>query len=120
VLRILFEQFGSATAIATPTWKETRNLKLIRSGSYARGGSFNEPHTAKRYQSDFSLLMIVKHERLTDRVEFWASAEGRLKRELAITKKRQTPVELIVRTINEGLPIGEYIFIDVADDGIAL
>lgn len=124
VVQILFEQFADATAIATSDWKkQARILKVILYGSYARGGWVDEPHTAKGYQSDFDLLVIVNHEKLTDRVEFWSSAEDRLNRELAITKTLHTPVNFIVHTlaeVNAGLSEGRYFFIDIARDGIAL
>jgi len=124
VVQILFEEFGHATAIATAEWKkQARILKVILYGSYARGGWVDEPHTAKGYQSDFDLLVIVNHEKLTDRVEFWATAEERLNRELAITKTLRTPVNFIVHTlqeVNDGLAHGRYFFMDVARDGIAL
>jgi predicted nucleotidyltransferase/HEPN domain-containing protein len=124
VVRILFEQFGDATVIATSDWKkQARILKVILYGSYARGGWVDEPHTAKGYQSDFDLLVIVNHEKLTDRVEFWATAEDKLNRELAITGTLRTPVNFIVHTLQEvttGLSDGRYFFIDIARDGIAL
>ena len=124
VVQILFEQFADATAIATSDWKkQARILKVILYGSSARGGWVDEPHTAKGYQSDFDLLVIVNHEKLTDRVEFWSSAEDRLNRELAITKALHTPVNFIVHTlaeVNAGLSEGRYFFIDIARDGIAL
>jgi predicted nucleotidyltransferase/HEPN domain-containing protein len=124
VVQILFEQFADATAIATSDWKkQARILKVILYGSYARGGWIDEPHTAKGYQSDFDLLVIVNHEKLTDRAEFWSSAEDRLNRELAITKTLHTPVNFIVHTlaeVNAGLSEGRYFFIDIARDGIAL
>lgn len=124
VVQILFEEFEDATAIATSDWKkQARILKIILYGSYARGGWVDEPHTAKGYQSDFDLLIIVNHRKLTDRADFWSSAEDRLNRELAITKTLKTPVNFIVHTlaeVNEGLSEGRYFFIDVARDGIAL
>jgi len=124
VVQILFEEFGDATAIATSAWKkQARILKVILYGSYARGGWVDEPHTAKGYQSDFDLLVIVNHEKLTDRIEFWSSAEDRLNRELAITRTLRTPVNFIVHTlaeVNAGLSEGRYFFIDIARDGIAL
>ncbi|WP_139810216.1 HEPN domain-containing protein, partial [Sphingomonas azotifigens] len=55
--------------------------------------------------------------------EFWATAEDRLNRELAITKTLRTPVNFIVHTlqeVNDGLAHGRYFFMDVARDGIAL
>jgi predicted nucleotidyltransferase/HEPN domain-containing protein len=124
VVRILFEEFADATAIANSAWKkQARILKVILYGSYARGGWVDEPHTAKGYQSDFDLLVIVNHEKLTDRAEFWSSAEDRLNRELAITRELKTPVNFIVHTlgeVNDGLSQGRYFFIDIARDGIAL
>jgi len=124
VVQILFEEFEQATAIATSDWKKrARILKVILYGSYARGGWVDEPHTAKGYQSDFDLLIIVNHPKLTDRVEFWSTAEERLNRELGVTKTLRTPVNFIVHTlqeVNDGLAHGRYFFMDVARDGIAL
>ncbi len=124
VVQILFEEFRDATAIATVDWKrQARILKVILYGSYARGGWVDEPHTAKGYQSDFDLLIIVNHEKLTDRAAFWSTAEDRLNRELAVTKTLRTPVNFIVHTlheVNDGLAHGRYFFMDVARDGIAL
>ena len=124
VLQILFEEFEEATALATQEWKKKgRILKVILYGSYARGGWVDEPHTAKGYQSDFDLLIIVSDKRLVDRVQYWAKAEERLIRELSITKTLRTPVNFIVHTlqeVNDGLAHGRYFFMDVAKDGIAL
>jgi len=124
VVQILFEEFRDATAAATVDWKrQARILKVILYGSYARGGWVDEPHTAKGYQSDFDLLIIVNHEKLTDRAEFWSTAEDRLNRELAITRTLRTPVNFIVHTlqeVNDGLAHGRYFFMDIARDGIAL
>jgi predicted nucleotidyltransferase/HEPN domain-containing protein len=124
VVLILFEEFDEARALATQDWKKKgRILKIILYGSYARGGWVDEPHTAKGYQSDFDLLIIVNDKRLTDRVEYWAKAEERLNRELAITKTLRTPVNFIVHTlseVNDGLTHGRFFFMDVARDGIAI
>jgi predicted nucleotidyltransferase len=101
VVQILFEEFRDATATATVDWKrQARILKVILYGSYARGGWVDEPHTAKGYQSDFDLLIIVNHEKLTDRAAFWSTAEDRLNRELAVTKTLRTPVNFIVHTLH--------------------
>jgi predicted nucleotidyltransferase/HEPN domain-containing protein len=124
VVQILFEEFDEARALATQDWKKKgRIFKIILYGSYARGGWIDEPHTAKGYQSDFDLLIIVNDKRLTDRVEYWAKAEERLNRELAITKTLKTPVNFIVHTlheVNDGLAHGRFFFMDVARDGIAI
>jgi predicted nucleotidyltransferase/HEPN domain-containing protein len=124
VVQILFEEFEEARVLATQDWKKKgRILKVILYGSYARGGWVDEPHTAKGYQSDFDLLIIVNDERLTDRVEYWAKAEERLNRELSITKTLKTPVNFIVHSlheVNDGLAHGRFFFMDVARDGIAI
>ena len=124
VVQILFEEFDEARSLATQEWKKKgRILKIILYGSYARGGWVDEPHTAKGYQSDFDLLIIVNDKRLTDRVVYWAKAEERLNRELAITKTIRTPVNFIVHTlheVNDGLAHGRFFFMDVARDGIAI
>jgi len=124
VVQILFEEFQDAVANATSEWKrQARILKVILYGSYARGGWVDEPHTAKGYQSDFDLLVIVNNDKLTDPVEFWSGAEDRLNRERAITRTLRTPVNFIVHTlqeVNDGLAHGRYFFMDIARDGIAL
>ena len=124
VLQILFEEFDEAIGRATQDWKRKgRILKIILYGSYARGNWVDEPHTAKGYQSDFDLLIIVNDGRLTDRVKYWAKAEDRLIRDLSITRTLKTPVNFIVhslREVNEGLADGRYFFIDVRGDGIAV
>jgi predicted nucleotidyltransferase/HEPN domain-containing protein len=124
VVRILFEEFEEARVLATQDWKKKgRILKIILYGSYARGGWVDEPHTAKGYQSDFDLLIIVNDERLTDRVEYWSKAEERLNRELSITKTLKTPVNFIVHSlheVNDGLAQGRFFFMEIARDGIAI
>jgi predicted nucleotidyltransferase/HEPN domain-containing protein len=124
VVQILFEEFDEMIARATMEWKRKgRILKIILYGSYARGGWVDEPHTAKGYQSDFDLLIIVNDKRLIDRVEYWSKAEDRLIRELSITRTLRTPVNFIVHTgqeVNEGLAQGRYFFMDIAKEGIAL
>jgi len=109
-----------------------RDLGLEKAGAHPQGyplrqlcarGWVDEPHTAKGYQSDFDLLVIVNNDKLTDRAQFWTTADDRLNRELAITKTLRTPVNFIVHTlqeVNDGLAHGRYFFMDVARDGIAL
>jgi len=124
VVQIIFEEFGDALALSKHEWKRKGRIqKVILYGSYARGGWVDEPHTAKGYQSDYDLLIIVNDKRLTDRVEFWLKLEERLNCELAVTKTLRTPVNFIVHTlqeVNDGLAHGRYFFMDVRADGIAL
>jgi predicted nucleotidyltransferase/HEPN domain-containing protein len=124
VVQIIFEEFEDALGLSKHEWKRKGRIqKVILYGSYARGGWVDEPHTAKGYQSDYDLLIIVNDKRLTDRVEFWLKLEERLNRELAVTKTLRTPVNFIVHTlqeVNDGLAHGRYFFMDVRADGIAL
>ncbi|WP_447725692.1 nucleotidyltransferase and HEPN domain-containing protein [Sphingomonas koreensis] len=123
IVQILFEEFEDAKGKPTGEKKLGRILKVILYGSYARGGWVDEPHTAKGYQSDFDLLVIVNQKELTDRIAYWQRAEARLIQELSITKTLRTPVNFIVHSlqdVNDGLAHGRYFFIDIARDGIAL
>ncbi len=124
VVQIVFEEFEDALALATQDWKRKGRIsKIILYGSYARGGWVDEPHTAKGYQSDYDLLIIVNDDRLTDRVEYWSKLDDRLIRELSVTKTLRTPVNFIVHStgeVNAGLSQGRYFFMDVARDGIAI
>ena len=70
VVQILFEEFEEKIALATQDWKRKGRIqKIILYGSYARGNWVDEPHTAKGYQSDFDLLIIV-----TDAETPWGEA----------------------------------------------
>jgi predicted nucleotidyltransferase len=110
VVQIVFEEFEDALALASHEWKKKgRILKVILYGSYARGGWVDEPHTAKGYQSDYDLLIIVNDKRLTDRVKYWAKVDDRLMREYGIAGTIKTPVNFIVHTlqeVNDGWPMG--------------
>ncbi|WP_447763396.1 HEPN domain-containing protein [Sphingopyxis panaciterrae] len=124
VVQIVFEEFDDALALSTQDWKRKgRIAKIILYGSYARGGWVDEPHTAKGYQSDYDLLIIVNDKRLTDRVEYWSKLDDRLIREFGVSKAIRAPVNFIVHSldeVNRGLAEGRYFFMDVATDGIAL
>ncbi len=124
VVQLIFEEFDDAFALAKHEWKKAgRILKVILYGSYARGTWVDEPHTAKGYQSDYDLLIIVNDKRLVDRVKYWSKLDDRLMREYGVTKALKTPVNFIVHTlqeVNDGLAHGRYFFMDVKQDGIAL
>jgi predicted nucleotidyltransferase/HEPN domain-containing protein len=124
VVQLIFEEFDDAFALAKHEWKKAgRILKVILYGSYARGTWVDEPHTAKGYQSDYDLLIIVNDKRLTDRVKYWAKLDDRLMREYGVTKTLKTPVNFIVHTlqeVNDGLAHGRYFFMDVKQEGVAL
>lgn len=124
VVQLIFEEFRDATALAQQSWKKQgRILKIILFGSYARGGWVEEPHTAKGYLSDFDLLVIVNHDKLTDRASYWTKVDERLIRERMVTGTLRTPVNFIVHTlgeVNTALSEGRYFFTDIARDGIAI
>jgi len=124
VVQLIFEEFTDALALAQQSWKKQgRILKIILFGSHARGGWVNEPHTAKGYLSDFDLLVIVNHDRLTDRASYWTKADERLIRERTVVGTLRTPVNFIVHTlgeVNSAIAEGRYFFTDIARDGIAI
>ncbi|QLC25665.1 HEPN domain-containing protein [Parasphingopyxis algicola] len=119
-VEIILAEFADAMKQASSQKKKDgRILKIILFGSYARGGWVDEPHTAKGYQSDFDLLIIVNHERVVDFSTYWYRAEDRLMHEPTIKR----PVNFIVHTlgeVNNALAQGQYFFSDIFHEGIAL
>ncbi|MCC4252498.1 HEPN domain-containing protein [Sphingobium naphthae] len=123
VVRLLFEEFEDATKNATGKTKDGRILKIVLYGSYTSDRWVDEPYTAKGYQSDYDLLIIVDQNELTDTVAYWHKANDRLIREYGITHALRTPVNFIVHTlqeVNDALAHGRYFFMDIAKEGIAL
>ncbi|GGB91741.1 hypothetical protein GCM10011494_07660 [Novosphingobium endophyticum] len=116
--QILMDEFAVAISRATQPWKKNGKVqKIVLFGSYARGDWVDEPDNG--YQSDYDLLLIVSHADLTDIAEYWYVAEDRILRDPAIGR----PVNIIVHTlaeVNQGLTRGEYFWVDIARDGIAL
>lgn len=122
VVRILFEEFAATIGNTTAPWKrQGRILKVILYGSYARGDWVDDPIGG--YKSDYDLLVVVNDERLADVVDYWAGADDRLAREMAITHALSAPVSFVVHTfgdVNKQLEHGRPFFVDVATQGIAL
>ena len=118
VVAILMEEFETVTARATQPWKRSGKIyKIILFGSYARDDWVDEPENG--YQSDFDLLIVVSHKDLTEIADYWYVAEDRILRDPAISR----PVNIIVHSIdevNQALKRGEYFWVDIARDGIAL
>jgi predicted nucleotidyltransferase/HEPN domain-containing protein len=118
VVSILMEEFDAVTGRATQPWKRNGKIyKIILFGSYARDDWVDEPDNG--YQSDFDLLIVVSHRDLTEIADYWYVAEDRILRDPAIAR----PVNIIVHSIdevNEALKRGEYFWVDIARDGIAL
>lgn len=111
-------EFEIAISRATQPWKKNgRILKIVLFGSYARADWVDRPLNG--YQSDFDLLIIVSHPKLTDMAEYWHVADDKIERDPAIGRQ----VNFIVHTmeeVNQSLNRGEYFWVDIVRDGIAL
>lgn len=122
IQEILFEEFDLARGQNSQKEydKKGRILKIALFGSYARGDWVDEAgKTAKGYQSDFDLLVVVNYKQLTDMATYWYKAEDRIIRDKTI----KTPIGLIVHSlgeVNDKLAQGQYFFVDIVRDGIAL
>ena len=122
VVRVLFEEFEEQTRLATQSWKKRgRILKVILYGSYARGDWVDDP--VGGYTSDYDILVVVNDKRLTDPIEYWATADDRLMRDVTINKALSAPVNFIVNDladVNDQLAHGRPFFVDIAKQGVAL
>ncbi len=121
IQEILFEEFDLAKGNSQKVYNQKgRILKIVLFGSYARGDWVDEAgKTAKGYQSDFDLLIVVNYAQLTDMATYWYKAEDRIIRDRAV----KTPIGLIVHSlgeVNDKLALGQYFFTDIIRDGIAL
>jgi uncharacterized protein len=118
VVRILMGEFEQAIARAGQAWRRNGKIyKIILFGSYARTDWVDEPENG--YQSDFDLLIVVSHRDLTEIADYWYVAEDKILRDEAVGR----PVNIIVHSIDEvnrALKRGEYFWVDIVRDGIAL
>src|SRR5690606_27813516 len=121
ILDILLTEFEAARtrgAGGTSEWRRRGQvLKVILFGSYARDDWVDEPENG--YLSDYDLLIIVSHEKLTDVAEYWWAAEDRILRDPSIGRT----VNLIVHDlaeVNAALTRGEYFWTDIIRDGVLL
>jgi len=92
-------------------------LKIILFGSYARSDWVDEPENG--YLSDFDLLVVVSHEKLTNIADYWWNSEDQILRDPSIGRT----VNLIAHDLDEvnaALRRGEYFWTDIVRDGIAL
>lgn len=118
---ILLEEFDRAIHAGggpSQSWRrDGRILKIILFGSYSRDDWVDAPETG--YQSDFDILVIVSHEKLTEISHYWYVAEDKIARDPAIGRI----VNLIVHTmgqVNQGLTQGQYFWTSVIQDGVEL
>ncbi|WP_426022485.1 HEPN domain-containing protein [Brevundimonas sp. PWP3-1b1] len=113
-----FEAARTSGGGANSGWRRGGQiLKIILFGSYARMDWVDEPENG--YLSDFDLLIVVNHEKLTNIADYWWSSEDQILRDPAIGRT----VNLIVHDLqemNEALRRGEYFWTDIVRDGIAL
>ena len=121
VVRVLFEEFEAATTTSNGFGKVARIFKVVLYGSYARGDWVSDPIGG--YTSDYDILIVVSHDKLTDFTDYWAVAEDRLMRDVTITNALSAPVNFIVHTlkdVNQQLEHGRPFFGDIVRQGIAL
>ncbi|MDQ1193795.1 putative nucleotidyltransferase/HEPN domain-containing protein [Brevundimonas vesicularis] len=113
-----FEAALRKGAGGTSDWRKGgKVLKIILFGSYARTDWVDEPDNG--YLSDFDLLVIVSHPKLTDIADYWWEAEDRILHDPAIGRI----VNIIVHDlaeVNQALGRGEYFWTDIARDGVML
>ncbi|MFC5345570.1 nucleotidyltransferase and HEPN domain-containing protein [Brevundimonas staleyi] len=118
---VLLDEFEAALSKGgggTSDWRRGGQiLKIILFGSYARDDWVDEPENG--YLSDFDLLVVVSHPKLTDIADYWWVAEDRILRDRTVGRT----VNLIVHDlvdVNLALERGEYFWTDVARDGVLL
>lgn len=118
ILLTEFEAARTSGAGGTSDWRRRGQvLKIILFGSYARNDWVDEPENG--YLSDFDLLVIVSHEKLTDIADYWWTAEDKILRDPEIGRT----VNIIVHDlgeVNAALGRGEYFWTDIVRDGVIL
>jgi predicted nucleotidyltransferase/HEPN domain-containing protein len=121
-LKVLFEEFEAAVAHGSSGYRRNAAiLKVILFGSYATEAWVEDP--VGGYYSDYDILVVVNHPRLTDVLDYWAKADELLARDYLVTKRLSAPVNFIVHDladVNEKLRLGRYFFRDVVADGVEL
>ncbi len=121
-LKIIFEEFDAAQqSKLSEKQRAGRILKVILFGSYSRGG-WVEDHKSG-YRSDYDILVVVNAYSVGEENELWHDVSDHFLRELLVTKTIETPVNVIVHTlqdVNDQLARGRPFFIDIIRDGIVL
>lgn len=118
ILLTEFEAARTGGGGGTQPWRRSGHIqKIILFGSYARSDWVDEPDNG--YLSDFDLLIVVSHEKLTDIADYWWVAEDKILNDPSIGRT----VNLIVHDlseVNQALGRGEYFWTDIVRDGVAL
>jgi len=117
----LLNEFEAATRQGgggTSEWRKGGQVyKIILFGSYARNDWVDEPDNG--YLSDFDLLVIVSHEKLTDIADYWWVAEDKIQRNPAIGRTVNVIVHSLAE-VNQAIGRGEYFWTDILRDGVTL
>ncbi|WP_117195821.1 HEPN domain-containing protein [Rhizobium terrae] len=121
-LKIIFEEFEAAQQTKlSEKQRAGRILKVILFGSYGRG-DWVEDHKSG-YRSDYDILVVVNIKSVGEENELWHDVSDHFLRELVVTKTIETPVNVIVHTlqdVNDQLARGRPFFIDIVRDGVIL
>ncbi|WP_037155586.1 HEPN domain-containing protein, partial [Rhizobium sp. YS-1r] len=121
-LKIIFEEFEAAQQSKLSEKKRAeRILKVILFGSHARGDWVEDRKSG--YRSDYDILVVVNLKSVGEDNDLWHDVSDHFLRELTITKEIETPVNIIVHTlqdVNDQLARGRPFFIDIIRDGIML
>ncbi|MBP1847649.1 putative nucleotidyltransferase/HEPN domain-containing protein [Rhizobium petrolearium] len=121
-LKIIFEEFEAAQQSKLSEKKKAgRILKVILFGSHARGDWVEDRKSG--YRSDYDILVVVNMKSVGEDNDLWHEVSDHFLRELTITKEIETPVNIIVHTlqdVNDQLARGRPFFIDIIRDGIML
>ena len=113
-----FEAAIKSGSGGTSEWRKGGQvLKIILFGSYARNDWVDEPENG--YLSDFDLLVIVSHEKLTDIADYWWVAEDKILRDPTIGRTVNIIVHALAE-VNQGISRGEYFWTDILRDGVTL
>jgi predicted nucleotidyltransferase/HEPN domain-containing protein len=121
VLEIIFfevEQFR-ATKLSMKK-SDTKILKVILYGSYARGDWMEDRLSG--YRSDYDLLIVVNKQSFAHEDELWFAIDERLIQE-QIAHRIKTPVLPVIHSlhdVNDQLAHGRPFFVDIARDGRVL
>lgn len=118
ILLTEFEAAKNGGGGGTQAWRRGGHVqKIILFGSYARSDWVDEPENG--YLSDFDILVIVSHEKLTGIADYWWVAEDKILSDPSIGRT----VNIIVHDlaeVNQALGRGEYFWTDILRDGIIL
>lgn len=122
VLKIVFEEFETAQRTKlSEKQRAGKILKVILFGSYARGDWVEDRKSG--YRSDYDILVVVNLKGVAEGNELWFDVSDHFLREMTITKTIETPVNVIVHTlqdVNIQLSKGRPFFIDIVRDGKVL